>query len=195
MVGDMKQSIYAFRMARPELFLEKFNTYLPDPESTQVRIDLTRNFRSRKEVLDSSNALFRRLMIPEVGGIRYDDKAFLNYKASYPEPADPSFPQTELLVINREEEPFSSYKSSEERMELEAAAVAAKIRNLMAGTLVRGEGDELRPLRYRDIVVLLRSAKRWGKVWVKVLKEAGIPCYALSGEGFFDTIEVATVLN
>ena len=195
MVGDMKQSIYAFRMARPELFLEKFNTYLPDPESTQVRIDLTRNFRSRKEVLDSSNALFRRLMIPEVGGIRYDDKAFLNYKASYPEPADPSFPQTELLVINREEEPFSSYKSPEERMELEAAAVAAKIRNLMAGTLVRGEGDELRPLRYRDIVVLLRSAKRWGKVWVKVLKEAGIPCYALSGEGFFDTIEVATVLN
>ncbi|MEI3274910.1 MAG: UvrD-helicase domain-containing protein [Fusicatenibacter saccharivorans] len=83
MVGDIKQSIYGFRLARPELFLEKYHTYAKDGESQQ-RIDLDKNFRSRPEVLATANYVFRKLMSPELGGIAYDEAASLHAGAAFP---------------------------------------------------------------------------------------------------------------
>ena len=103
MVGDVKQSIYRFRLARPELFMGKFHSYRiyegPGTDSPTQRIDLSRNFRSRSEVLDSVNALFRKIMIPELGGITYDDRAALYPGASYPACAGD---ETELLLVDTE---------------------------------------------------------------------------------------------
>lgn len=86
MVGDVKQSIYRFRLARPELFMEKYHTYLRTDEGTEIRIDLHKNFRSRREVLDGTNYVFEKLMTETVGGITYDSAAALYLGAEMPEP-------------------------------------------------------------------------------------------------------------
>lgn len=186
MVGDVKQSIYRFRLSRPELFMEKFDSY-STLDSEKQRIDLHKNFRSRKEVLDSTNYLFRQIMVPRLGGIDYDDKAALYVGADYEEK---SGNETEVLLI---EVPESKAK---ERIEVEAEAIARRIKNLMAGhTVFDKKTGEYRPVRYGDIVILTRSAKGWTEVFSKVLGDAGIPTYTCSGEGYFETPEIRIALN
>lgn len=205
MVGDIKQSIYGFRQARPELFLQKMNAYAAaeeaaraesGPEDPGVRIDLHQNFRSRPQVLDTVNALFSRLMIPELGGIVYDDAAALHAGAEYPELPDPSFPDTELLIVDKSSPEFDDDRSKAAMIEAEAHAAAGKIREcLRSGRLWDAQKQEFRAVQYRDCVILLRAAGTWGDTFVRVLQSEGIPAYAASGKGYFTTVEIATVLN
>lgn len=200
MVGDVKQSIYKFRLARPEIFMEKYERYSAKEQTDQcVRIDLKKNFRSRRQVLESTNFVFRRIMQKELGGVAYDEAAALYPGADYEEPgADRAEPEsgdiyrTELLLYDKASETGRPGDAKER----EAAMIAGKIRELV-GTLpvTDKESGKLRPAAYRDIVILLRTNSGWDDVFVRVLTEAGIPAYAASKTGYFAAQEIQTILN
>lgn len=189
MVGDVKQSIYRFRMARPELFMEKYHTYT-SKESDNQKIDLHKNFRSRPQVLETVNDVFYKIMKEDIGNITYDPQAALYPGAQFKE-AEPGMFDTEVLVI----EPDSENQDTKER-ELEAKAVGNNIRKLMGHQLVTDkETGELRSVRYSDMVILLRSLNGWSDTFVKILGEMGIPVKATTGTGYFSAMEVQTALN
>ena len=201
MVGDIKQSIYGFRLARPELFLEKYHTYAKDGESQQ-RIDLDKNFRSRPEVLAGANYVFRKLMSPELGGIAYDEAASLHAGAAFPKKEEGNTDlwqtayETELLLLDDQAPELEDDKSRETKMETEAAAVAARIREMVGKEeVVDKETGEYRKIQYRDIVILLRAVSGWSETFSRVLQAAGIPAYSTSKTGYFSTQEIVTVLN
>lgn len=190
MVGDVKQSIYRFRLSRPELFMEKFRTYSTD-DSRMQRIDLHKNFRSRSQVLESVNYLFRQLMTQSLGGITYDDQAALYVGASYPEGEGQ---ETEVLMIDSRMEEYEAGKIPER--ELEARVIARRIKELLSGfQVVDKETGDFRPVRYRDIVILTRSVQGVADVFAEVLNREGIPAYAGTREGYFDAWEVGVVLD
>ncbi len=194
MVGDVKQSIYRFRMARPELFMEKYNAYTQE-ESDRQRISLRMNFRSRKEVLKQVNDIFYRIMKADIGDVTYDSQAALYPGAVFPE-GEPGMFEPKFLVVEPEEE-----NRDTKMPELEAKAVGMEIRTLMQAQEVteemprEGNPGKLRPVRYSDIVILLRSMSGWADTFVKVLGGLGIPARAAAGTGYFSAIEVQTALN
>lgn len=197
MVGDVKQSIYRFRLARPELFLEKYHAYELDQTKPGEnkdhlgpcrRIDLSQNFRSRVEVIGYVNYVFERLMGKQLGGIQYDDSAALHEGAIYPEN---SGCETELLLLDR-----LGHEKSDEYRKLEAMAIATKIKELRRTYQVTDKATgKLRPVQYRDMVILLRSNAGWDDVFKKVLEAEGIPAFAASKTGYFATTEIQTVLQ
>lgn len=188
MVGDVKQSIYKFRLARPELFMEKFDCYSLEEGTAERRIDLRRNFRSRSQVTDSVNDVFRQIMAKDLGGVAYDENAALYPGAVYPDQEAGRY-ETELLLT------VSGDDGMEDR-EREAQAAAAKIRDLVGKFPVTDKKTgELRPAGYGDIVILLRTTSGWDDVFKKVLEENGIPVYVTSRTGYFAALEVQTVLN
>lgn len=193
MVGDVKQSIYRFRLSRPELFMEKFDTYSLENGKKQ-RIDLHKNFRSRWEVLESTNYIFRQIMTKKLGGIDYNVKAELNVGASYPQ--GKGF-ETELLVIDTKQELADrEHVDSVESRELEARAVATRIHELIEHQLVMDKKTgELRPAKYSDIVILTRSVRGFADVYTEVLNREGIPAYASTREGYFSAQEVGVILS
>lgn len=179
-VGDVKQSIYSFRQARPDLFLMKYQ----DPD--YPKIELSRNFRSRNEVVRAVNRVFHRVMRPMLGGIDYNEKVALHYgypKAPESADIDPRY-QTELLLLEvskeTSEELFGAQMSKEEA---EAHMIAERIQRLHADGV-----------KYRDMVILLRSPGSWADTLVEILGADGVPAYCTSNEGYFDTVEVETVL-
>lgn len=194
MVGDVKQSIYRFRMARPELFMEKYDTYTLE-ESENQRVDLHKNFRSRSQVLTTVNDIFRKIMNHDIGNITYDDSAALYPGAVFPDEESDMF-DTRFLVVRPNEE-----EKEMKAPELEARAIGIEIRRLMKEQFVSDEHSKtddsggLRPVRYGDIVILLRSMSKWADIFVKVLGEMGISVRAASGTGYFSTTEVQTALN
>lgn len=209
MVGDVKQSIYRFRLARPELFLEKYAEYkrvLPDEEQSgpgeDHRIELHLNFRSRREVLGGVNAIFRRIMRADVGGVEYDADAQLVCGASFPEmePEQENAYLPELHLFSAgtdpadgDEEDFPAQEAGSQ--EREALEVGRRIQELVGVLPVRDESDgALRPARWSDVAILLRSALGWMDTFARVLAGMGIPCCAGTGGDFFDTLEVRTVL-
>lgn len=193
MVGDVKQSIYKFRLARPEIFMEKYREY-EIADSKKQRIDLHQNFRSRKEVIDSVNFIFYQLMGSELGGISYDEKAALLFGAEFL----PALPEkrewnndTELLIVEKpkKEEELSAKMS-------EAYVVAKRIKKLLKENYVTDqESGKLRPVSYKDIVVLLRTNSGWDEEFKKVFSEEGIPSYITSKTGYFKTAEIRTILQ
>ena len=191
MVGDVKQSIYRFRLSRPELFMEKFDTYDLEKGPKQ-RIDLHKNFRSRKEVLDSVNYIFRQIMMRNLGEIDYDDKAALYVGAEYPE--NPGC-ETEVLVLNTELKKYDrSIKAS--KQEMEARMIASRIRKLIAEQKVLDKKTgKLRPARYSDIVILTRSVKGIADIFVQELNREGIPAFSGTKEGYFATQEIGVLLD
>ena len=205
MVGDVKQSIYRFRLSKPELFLEKFYTYNIEESQTQ-RIDLHKNFRSRKEVLESVHAIFGRIMTEKLGGIVYDDQAALYPGAEYPENENLN---TEIYLIDsdldRVKERYQleeNEKNAEELLqiasekELEARAIAMRIRELLRTQKVTDKATgELRNAKYSDIVILTRSVKGFADVFTEVLNREGIPTYAGTSEGYFQTQEIGVLLD
>ncbi len=196
MVGDVKQSIYRFRLARPELFMEKYRKYsLTD--SQEQRIDLHKNFRSRPEVLAGVNFIFRQIMGADLGGIDYDEAAALYPGASFPKGQDPDFVKTEVLLVEKDSPLLEDGEEGpENERELEALAIAGKIRSMVgAEKILDKETGEYRPLRYGDIVILLRSATGWAETFGEVLSARGIPSYTASRTGYFSTTEVVTLLN
>lgn len=194
MVGDVKQSIYKFRLARPELFLEKYEMYGRQSSAntmTAEKIDLHQNFRSRREVLGSINSVFERIMGREVGGIVYDDLAALHEGAVYPAQPGDGVNDTELLLFRTNEKP-EEFSVKEQ----EAYGVAAKIRELMREFRVTDkESGKLRQLSYRDIVILLRTASGWDEVFKRVLEEEGIPVHMTSRTGYFAAGEVQELFH
>lgn len=189
MVGDVKQSIYRFRMARPELFMEKYNAYSQE-EGEKQRIDLYMNFRSRPEVLTTVNDVFYKIMKEDIGNITYDSQAALYPGASFTE-AVPGMFDTRILVIEPEEK-----NQDIKGRELEAKAVGNEIVRLMEEQLVTDKvTGTLRPVNYSDMVILLRSMSGWSEVFQKELGELGIPVKAATGTGYFSAAEVQTALN
>lgn len=203
MVGDVKQSIYRFRLARPELFLEKYRDYkdYKEGDSNRQKIDLHHNFRSRKEVLDSVNAVFEQIMRQDMGEVEYDEQAKLNYaNRDYDEADNPgaesSF-QSELLLVQADEDALEQVQAASVQ-ELEARMVAHRIQELMATQLLYENKDGKKTLRranYRDIVILLRSVSGWADTFARVLAEEGIPAHTTSKTGYFETVEIQTILS
>ena len=186
MVGDVKQSIYKFRLARPELFLEKYHSY-SQSDSVCQRIDLHKNFRSRREVLASVNYVFSRIMGERLGGIQYDDAAALYPGADYPEN---SGCQTELWMMEKPEDASVNVK------ELEAYGIAQGIRQCVKNFQVTDkETGKLRPCRYKDIVVLLRTNSGWDEVFKEVFTSQGIPAHMTARTGYFSATEIQNVMQ
>lgn len=180
-VGDVKQSIYRFRMAEPSLFLEKCRDFHGE---NGTRIDLGHNFRSGKAVIDAVNAAFGTIMREAVAGIEYDARAMLIQGAPVPDG------KAELHLFSRENDPEE--EESLEDAEAEARFAARTILERMQRPVV--DGKETRACRFGDFAVLLRN-KNYARVWAQTLSEAGIPCYAQSSGGYFDAIEVKLLMS
>ncbi|WP_281862993.1 helicase-exonuclease AddAB subunit AddA [Planomicrobium okeanokoites] len=194
MVGDVKQSIYRFRLAEPMLFLGKYGRFTKEAQGTGMSIDLNANFRSRKEILDGTNYIFSQIMGERVGEIEYDEAAALKHKAPYPDNETP----IELALIHEPEMEEEQAEESEDlaKSQWEARYIAAKIRELMEReTYVHDPWtNEKRPLEYRDIVVLMRSMT-WSGDFDDEFKMAGIPLYTELAGGYFDALEVMIMMN
>ncbi len=191
MVGDVKQSIYSFRLSRPELFMEKFHSYSTTAGERQ-RIDLHKNFRSRGEVLDSTNYIFYKIMQEQLGGIAYDKDAALYVGADYETKGGN---EAEILVFNGAMEKDALEEEDTDR-ELEARAVARRIKELIKNhTVLDKQTGEYRTVRYSDIVLLTRSMKGWSDVFSSVLNDEGIPTNVTSKEGYFSTWEIGLLLD
>lgn len=191
MVGDVKQSIYRFRLARPELFMKKYYSYSLE-ESTTQRIDLHKNFRSREEVLTCTNDIFYKIMARSLGNVEYDAEAALYPGASYPVSAD-FIP--EILLADSNDELLEDTELTDKKT-LEAKIVAEEIKHLMKTQPVTDKAaGTLRAAHYSDIVILLRSLSGWADSLVEVLNENGIPAHMVSSTGYFSTVEVQTVLS
>lgn len=196
MVGDVKQSIYRFRLARPELFMEKYHTYQKG-QGENRRIDLHKNFRSRHQVLDTVNLIFQQLMTGAVGGIVYDEDAALYPGAQFPPAPREEFYDTEVLLIEdaQEEDAAEDQEAAGDLRRREAMAAALRIRQMAGKEQIWDKEEErFRPVRYSDIVILLRTVSGWSDVFAQVLGEFGIPAYTGGSTGYFSALEVKTVL-
>ncbi|MCR5847928.1 MAG: helicase-exonuclease AddAB subunit AddA [Lachnospiraceae bacterium] len=195
MVGDIKQSIYGFRLAKPDIFKEKCNTYKKDETQRDVRINLSNNFRSRKEVIDAVNFIFERIMKEEVGGVEYDEDERLNLgKKDYPEAQGN---KAELLYFLKDDRKENVLTGKMNANELEAMMVAQRILELKeAETKVYDvKKDTMREMHYSDIAILLRATGGREVIFQKVLKKYGIPAYVISKNGYYSASEVQLILN
>ncbi len=184
MVGDVKQSIYRFRRAKPEIFMEKYGAFAETAGAPHRKLDLGRNYRSRAEILAGINSLFRPVMSGIMGGTDYDGRAALYPGASYPGTGK----KPELLLV-------PGRSGSEENTRAEAEAIALKIRELTETQQVYElKTGVSRPLRLRDIVILLRSTERAG-IMTEVLERCGIAAVSEDKHGFFETQEVQFILD
>ncbi|MGG0658259.1 helicase-exonuclease AddAB subunit AddA [Rummeliibacillus pycnus] len=198
MVGDVKQSIYRFRLAEPTLFLHKYLTYNENPTDTGLRIDLNANFRSRSEVLHGTNFIFQQVMGEEVGEVAYDEAAALKPRAPYDEKQMP----LELAILHKAEkegEESDSELLAEEdlkKSQQEARYIIKEIQRIMDSNMVVYDPWEKkeRPVEYRDFVILMRSMT-WSVDIVEEFKTAGIPLYAEISKGYFEALEVMIMLN
>ena len=193
LVGDIKQSIYKFRLAEPEIFLAKYHRFRTDAEPNSRVIDLNKNYRSKPAVIDTINDIFRRLMTMRTVGLVYDDKAALAAGTPYNGPC--SYEPRLCLIAQKSEEEDEADEQIEafKAEELEAINAADLIQEYH-GKMIAGKDGERR-LEYRDIALLLRSAKSRGETYYKVLTDRGIPVYLERGEGYFDTPEIQVLLS
>ncbi|TNJ64164.1 helicase-exonuclease AddAB subunit AddA [Paenibacillus hemerocallicola] len=233
MVGDVKQSIYRFRLAEPGLFMDKYRSFEPSGEDNPSggrKIDLARNFRSRTEIVDGVNYIFKQIMTERVGEMDYDEAARLVCGAVYP--GSPNDLAVEMAVMDRggaasEEDAaegngiesddtddsddisdiaaagttLEQEEKQAETAQLEARYIVSRIRRMMGQdghtpfqVHDRGTGG-LRPIVFRDIVILLRATSQWAPVFMDELRAAGIPGYADLNTGYFTATEVETMLS
>ncbi|MEG1409634.1 MAG: helicase-exonuclease AddAB subunit AddA [Terrisporobacter sp.] len=221
MVGDVKQSIYRFRQAKPEIFLQKYATYATEKGSKERKIMLYKNFRSRKEVIDSCNYIFENIMSKNIGEIEYTKDEALNLGASYKENTDENIivggateihlmekaPKKDDDVVATKEDNIddTSENPVEEELDniqLEARMVGKIIKQLMApgedGKVQKvydKKLDDYRIVDFKDIVILLRATSAWAPVFADELINMGIPTYADTGMGYFDTLEIKTIMS
>ncbi|WP_028610365.1 helicase-exonuclease AddAB subunit AddA [Paenibacillus harenae] len=230
MVGDVKQSIYRFRLAEPRLFLQKYKSYLSrqgqgeqtNETSPGLRIDLARNFRSRAEVVDGVNAIFRSIMRENVAEMDYDERAELVCGAAYPDPEPADNCRVEFAVLNKagaddaaEDSDGPEFTEQEEDIEqnengsaaesaaelktaqLEARWIAERLRRLIDSgfQVYDGKRKASRSLQWRDVVILLRATQQWAPIMIEELQANGIPAYAELSSGYFDAVEVETMMS
>ena len=195
MVGDLKQSIYKFRDANPRLFQSKSDSFPPyeaGMAQSQAKIVLNKNFRSRAGVLDGVNFLCAQLFSPGAGELVYGEEEQLVPGADYPQPDSP----VEVVVIDASAEVTDSRGGKVTNLQAEAAFVAQKIRAMIDGgeTVTDKATGQPRPLRYRDVVVLLRSTRGNAEAFAQALAAQDIPCYSDVGGGYFDSYEIRTLI-
>lgn len=210
MVGDVKQSIYKFRQARPELFLQKYDEYKNKEEKTQedtLKIQLFRNFRSRQNILNITNLVFESIMSKELGDINYNENEYLNYGANYPEPEEIKNYAgiAELDIIDlKEDESITAFEGEEdeeeqERVEddvLEAKFVANKIQELLnSDYMVFDKKQGYRTIRPKDIVILLRATSNLSPIYEKELSDLELPVFSDTSGTYLDTVEIQTILS
>ena len=195
MVGDVKQSIYRFRLADPTLFIKKYETFKSTEEDIDRRIDLSKNFRSRGEILNGVNYIFKHIMSKELGEIDYDDKVFLYQGANFESADDPSIEVNLIEKSTEIDEDMEEELQELTDIEVEARIVAKRIRELLNEKIYDENLGTYRELEYRDIVVLLRTTQNWAQNFLEVFMREGIPAYADAGTGYFEAIEVNMFLN
>lgn len=193
-VGDLKQSIYGFRQAKPELFIRRYESYRQSGEQHRL-IELQKNFRSRPQVLDTTNYLFYRLMGKELGGIPYDENVALFTGKEFPTLGMDA--KAEFHVFRLEEE-----TANLTAIEAEARMIGCRIKQMVGMnnpqmvTQVEKDGSvSLRKAQYRDIVILLRTVSGWGEGIQEELEKMGIPAFCESKKGSFTAIEVQTMMS
>ena len=207
MVGDVKQSIYKFRQARPELFIEKYEKYNNANEDetncldNETKIQLFKNFRSRKNILDTTNIIFKDIMSKELGDINYNEKEYLNLGASYEELENGIAANTDICVIdskenNPEEENDETIEEPIENIELEAKFVAKKIRQMLdSKKLIFDKKYGNREITYKDIVILLRSTKDKANIFETELANLSIPVYSDTSLEYLNSIEIQVIMS
>lgn len=230
MVGDVKQSIYRFRLADPTLFLRKYKTYATRrEEGTEggfegLRIDLARNFRSRSEVVDGVNDVFRAIMRESVAEMNYDASAELVCGASYPPPEHEGAFSIEFAVLDKgggddDQDAWDEQGSDDDAdgaagesaaaggpaesaeelktAQLEARWIAGQVQSLIdkGFKVYDGKSRQSRPMQWRDIVILLRATQQWAPTIIEELQTFGIPAYAELSSGYFEATEVETMLS
>ena len=214
MVGDVKQSIYRFRQAKPELFIKKLRTYSGDSQSKYRKILLNKNFRSREDIIRAVNFIFSRIMSESLGEIEYTEDEKLNAGAVYKVPESPGSSvggPVELHIIDSSEigteetdtseEDFDDYEESAlmlNSMQCEARVAANRIKELTADgsfMVIDKNTGEYRPVQFKDIVILMRTTKNWADVFAEELSIQGIPVFTDAGTGYFRTVEISTVLS
>lgn len=189
MVGDVKQSIYRFRQAMPELFLNKKNKYdyyVSDEDNYPAKIILDKNFRSRKGVLNAVNFVFEKIMSEEVGEMEYTDEEKLAYGAKYEDKTDAD---VSLKVLD-----LSLCDNDADMNKLEARYISEQIFKMISSGYTVKDGDSLRPVTYKDFCVLLRNANKHAKAFAHEMSLCGIPTFTENSGSFFATSEVSTVL-
>ena len=203
MVGDVKQSIYKFRQACPELFLDKYENYSLDGNEKGLKIQLFKNFRSRKNVLDITNTVFKNIMSKNLGDIEYNETEFLNLGADFDETRKDILGKAELNIIELkkdydEEEQDEILKENKyiEKEEVEAKLVANKIEEIISSKVkVKDKKIGYREVTFKDIVILLRATSKVAPIYEKELLKRGIPVYSEASNEYLDTIEIQTIIN
>lgn len=188
MVGDVKQSIYKFRLAEPEIFIDKYNDFRQELDPCGMKIDLNKNFRSKGPILDGVNALFYYLMCKETAGMDYDEEAALYKGLDYQGPLDH---KPEFYLIDYEKEDPEDLT----RVESEAMLVASLIEKNRGLAYFDVKSNSEKKLDYKDMVVLLRSAARDGEKYKEALELYGIPAFIDAGDGYYDSLEISVFIN
>lgn len=194
MVGDIKQSIYRFRQADPTIFLEKYHTYSLDKDAPCHRIDLNRNFRSDAAILSSINFIFRQIMTAKSLELDYGDAEAL-YAGRHEEERPLSYVGGSVSIDLIDREGLKDAEVSEdvrdmENIALEGRLIARRIHEIMDGGMVMEKNGTFRPIKYGDIVILLRSIAGKGPQLMKVLEENHIPAVSDKEEDFMENSEV-----
>lgn len=206
MVGDVKQSIYKFRQARPKLFLDKYDSYKLEPVDGEDRkIQLFKNFRSRSNILDFTNLVFEDIMSRELGNIEYNQDEYLNLGANFEEIQNQDY-KTELEILDLSEENDDIWKTDEEETEeeqekvedvvLEARFVARKIKELIDDKYqIIDKKTGRRDIQYKDIAILLRTSSGVANVYEKEISELEIPVYSDSSSQYLQSVEIETIMS
>lgn len=213
MVGDVKQSIYKFRQACPELFMDKYDNYTLEGNEKGLKIQLFKNFRSKENVLELTNIVFENIMSKKLGNIDYNENEFLNLGAEF-EKIENGLDIAELDIIDLKEESIQAWKNDEEdieesisdeeqdeikvleKEEIEAKFVAKKIEDLINSKVqVKDKKIGYRCVNYKDIVILLRSTSKTAPIYEKELLKRNIPVFSDSSNEYLDTIEIQTIIS
>lgn len=200
MVGDVKQSIYKFRQARPELFLHKYKEYKLEEDNNckGIKIQLFKNFRSRKNILDTTNIIFENIMSTKLGDIDYNENEYLNLGANFEEiEQEIVADNTKVYVIeNKENEDEEILEEPIENIELESKFVAMKIKEIIdSKKLVYDKKEGYRPVTYKDIVILLRATKERANIFEKEISNLGMPVFSDTSAEYLESIEIQTIMS